>query len=721
MTGIGLKGPFITTMQRHIRVNARPASTDPMRPDAASNGEMDTMTHSVSDSNLPAAPPDNTKAPRSTRERVRSTWPLYLLFFAVAGLVGGTISYGFLSESLAALGIPDPGMMTTYGLPFFRAIGWILAALSVGSFLFAAFCISPRLPHSDNSRLNQAPLSVDGHLASRTGSVAALCFGLIALLMISLTLSDISGTPLLQTLHPGAFIAALNQVATAQAWAWVAALALVTGICGLFTRTWVSQPLLLLGSILMIIPLGLEGHSASGGNHDYGTNSYLWHLIFLVLWVGGLIALIAHGRRLGTELDLALRRYSAIALFSIIVLSVSGLINAAIRIDLADLVTTRYGLIIVAKTVGVIILGIFGWAHRSWIIPKVQAESTGRRLFLQVAIVEVIVMAAVSGIAVTMGRTPPPAPKEANLSQMAIELGYELAEKPTFLNVWTMWRFDLWFGTIALLLVAGYLYAVWRTHRAGTAWSQMRTLSWLLGCLALLVTMSSGIGLNMPATFSMHMVGHILLSMIIPVLLVLGAPLTLLMRTFTSSPPGQPGIGDWVRACTQSRLLAIITHPVVNLIQFLFFFYVMYLVIPLYELMISEHAGHLIMNFVLLVSGYLYFWGLIGPDPIPHRRSTRARLVWLVISVPFHLLFGLYLLQLDTVLGEEFYRSLLLPWEVDLPADQHNSIIAWAWGVVPLAFVIVKLIFDWRRKDTPDTTSTEEKTTTGDRAETHYL
>ncbi|MCS5480561.1 bifunctional copper resistance protein CopD/cytochrome c oxidase assembly protein [Corynebacterium sp. YIM 101645] len=649
------------------------------------------MTHPVNDTTIPPVT-DTTagKAPPTggrPQERVRPTWPLYLLFLGVAGVIGGTIAYSFLGESLAALGIPDPGIATTFGLPFFRAVGWMLAALSAGSFLFSAFLISPRLPGGDNARLHQASLSVDGHLASRTGAVAALCFGLVALLMIPLVLSDVSGTPLAQTLGPEALVVALQQVAMAQVWLIVALIALVTGLTGLMGRAWITQPLLLLGAILMIIPLGLTGHSSSGGDHDHGTNSYLWHLIFLVIWIGGLMALLAHGRRLGPDLNIALRRYSTIALVSIIIMAVSGLVNAAIRIELTDLLTTRYGLIIVAKTIGVIILGVFGWIHRAWVIPQVQADPTDHRLFRQVAIVEILVMAAVTGIAITMGRTPPPPPRIPNLSQMATELGYELSEKPTALNVWGMWRFDLLFGTLALLLAAGYLYAVWRTHQAGRTWSTTSTAWWLAGCVTLLATMSSGIGMNMPASFSMHMLGHMILSLVIPIFLVLGAPLTLLMTAYDSDPAGRPGIHDWVCAFTRSRLVAMITHPVVNTMQFLFFFYVMYLLIPLYELLISEHAGHLIMNTVLLVSGCFYFWGMCGPDPLPHRRPAAVRLGWLIASLPVHLPFGVYLLQLDTILGQAFYRSLLLPWELDLLADQRAAVLAWATGVLPLAFV----------------------------------
>lgn len=169
-----------------------------MRVEAAWTAKWTQMTHPVN--NTPTAT-DTTAGTtpaigRRPQERVRPTWPLYLLFFAVAGAVGGTVAYSFLGESLAALGIPNPGIATTFGLPFFRAVGWMLAALSAGSFLFAAFLISPRLPGGDHDRLHQASLSVDGHLASRTGAVAAICFGLIALLMIPLVLSDVSGTAL---------------------------------------------------------------------------------------------------------------------------------------------------------------------------------------------------------------------------------------------------------------------------------------------------------------------------------------------------------------------------------------------------------------------------------------------------------------------------------------------------------------------------------------------
>ncbi|WP_081610289.1 cytochrome c oxidase assembly protein [Corynebacterium doosanense] len=621
----------------------------------------------------------------------RATWPIYALAVVVAGLVGGTIGYSFLGESLAVLGIPDPGFATTFGLPFFRAVAWILSALSVGSFMFSAFYISPR---ARDGQLGSAPLTVDGHIAARTGAVCALLFALVALLMVPMVLSDVSGTPLVQALNPSAFGTAVDQVATSAVWLLCAVIGAVVGVAGLVFGRWGAQPVLLLGAVGMILPLGMEGHAASGGSHDYGTNAYLWHIVFMAVWIGGLMALLAHGRRLGPEMQTAVRRYSAVALFSLVAIALSGVVSALLRIQPADLLTTRYGLIIAAKIVGTILLAVVGFAHRQITIPQL-GRTPGA--FLRLAVGEIVLMAVVTGIAVTMGRTPPPPPRNTDLSQMQVQLGYDLHREPTFLNVFTMWRVDILFGVIALLLAVFYLLGVRSVRRQGKPWRTSYTVWWLAGCLSLFVTVSSGIGMNMPATYSMHMVGHMLLSMVVPMILTLGAPLTLVKTVWEPGQPGHATPHDWAEAFTHSGFVRLITTPWVNLIQFVALFYVLYLVIPLYEFAISEHAGHVVMNTVFLVSGYMYFWEMVGPDHIPGRRPASIRLAWLVASMPIHLFMGVYLMQLNVILGEEFYRGLDLPWHPDLLRDQKNGGgIAWAFGSFPLTFAFIWLAVEWR-------------------------
>src|SRR5699024_33118 len=118
----------------------------------------------------PAVPP---------KSNVRSSWPIYVVAALIAGLVAGLISLFFLSESRAVFGILEPGLLTTFGLPFFRALAWILIALSIGSFMTAAFFISADIPDKDNSRLDEARLTVDGFIAKRTGAVAAFGVAII--------------------------------------------------------------------------------------------------------------------------------------------------------------------------------------------------------------------------------------------------------------------------------------------------------------------------------------------------------------------------------------------------------------------------------------------------------------------------------------------------------------------------------------------------------------
>ncbi|MDO4910334.1 MAG: cytochrome c oxidase assembly protein [Corynebacterium sp.] len=616
------------------------------------------------------------------QSRVRSSWPLYILFFLIAGVLAAAISSLYLGQSLAALGIPDPGILTTAGLPLLRAGAVLLACLSIGSFLLCAFLVVPR---------SNGYLSADGMIASGTGSFAALAFAVCSLLLVPFSLSDVSGQPLSYAINPARWSAAIDQVAAARAWEWCAIFGFATAIFAFFSKKWVMQPVWLLLSMFMLVPLGLQGHSASGGDHDYGTNSYLLHMIFMALWVGGLMAVIAHGLRKGDHMDVVVRRYSTVALVSAIVMVVSGLVNVLVRISFSDLFTSSYGHLVLIKTLLVLAVIVIGYVHRQRSIPQL---GTKPRVFIRIAIGEVIIMAAIMAIGVALGRTPPPPPRITEINNMVVEIGYNLTKAPTFWNVWTMWRYDLIFGSMAIILAALYLWGVLRLRRQGIAWSNARTFWWLLGCVILGLTMCSGIGMYMPAMFSVHMVGHMILSMCVPVPLVLGAPITLL-TTVVPENPEYPGLHEWAVALTNNKVVAFLTHPAVNTLQFLVFFYALYLQ-SLYSVAIAQHAGHLAMNLLFIISGYIYFWELIGADPVPNRRPPALRAVWLTASLPMHMFFGVALMQMTAILGVEFYETLGLPWNIDLLQDQNvGGGVAWGMGQFPLVIVYMVVMRQW--------------------------
>jgi putative copper resistance protein D len=200
--------------------------------------------------------------------------------------------------------------------------------------------------------------------------------------------------------------------------------------------------------------------------------------------------------------------------------------------------------------------------------------------------------------------------------------------------------------------------------------------------------------------FSVHMAEHMILSMLVPILLVLGAPVTLALRAL---PPagrtGPPGPREWLLAGVHSPPARWLTHPLVALPLFVGSYYALYFS-GLFAAALPEHWAHVLMNVHFLATGMLFFWPLIGVDPAPRRLAPAARLGVLFASVPFHAFFGVALMSSATVVGSGFYRALALPWVPDPLEDQQlGGGLAWASGEIPLLLVVVALLIQWARDD----------------------
>jgi putative copper resistance protein D len=106
------------------------------------------------------------------------------------------------------------------------------------------------------------------------------------------------------------------------------------------------------------------------------------------------------------------------------------------------------------------------------------------------------------------------------------------------------------------------------------------------------------------------------------------------------------------------------------------------------------------MNLHFLLSGYLFYWVVIGIDPSPRRLPPVAKLGIVLVSLPLHAFFGVILMGTKSILGEKFYSNLALPWRIDLASDQHmGGAITWATGELPLLVVMIALVIQWSRSD----------------------
>ncbi|OBK13118.1 cytochrome c oxidase assembly protein, partial [Mycobacterium sp. 1245852.3] len=609
----------------------------------------------------------------------------------LAGCTAAGIGALSLASSLTVTGLPDPGPVTTLGLPFVRAAGEIGAVLAVGSFLFAAFLVPPQ---------RNGVLDADGYRALRLGTVASGVWAVCAALLVPLTISDVSGHAVADI--PAARMWSLAGLITnASAWRWTAILAAVITVASLSVLRWSWTPVLVAASVATLIPLGLTGHSSAGGSHDLATNGLLIHLVAASLWAGGLLALLAHALRGGGHLGLAARRFSMIALWCWVAMAVSGLVNALVRVQPSDLLSTDYGRLVTAKFIALCFLGVLGWRQRRVSVAALQADpSHGRGALLRLTLIEAAIFGLTFGIAVGLGRTPPPPPPARLPSIPEAEIGYDFDGPPTVARILFDWRFDLIFGSAAVVFAALYVTALVRLRRRGDHWPPGRTSSWLLGCAVLLFATSSGVGRYMPAMFSMHMVVHMCLSMLIPILLVLGAPVTLALRALPAAGRDDPpGMREWLLAALHSRFSRFLTNPVVATVLFVAGFYGLYLS-NLFDVTASSHAGHLAMNVHFLVSGYLFYWVVIGVDPTPRPIPPLAKVAVVFASLPLHAFFGVVLMGTKKVLGADYYRSLDLSWHTDLLGDQRlGGGIAWAAGEFPLVIVMLALLIQWARSD----------------------
>ncbi|MBF9348752.1 copper resistance protein CopD [Mycobacteroides chelonae] len=617
-------------------------------------------------------------------------WTIVVGLAALAGLVAAAIGALSLAEALLATGLPNPGPVTSYGLPFVRAAAEIVAVVAVGAFLLTAFFVPPQ---------STGVLDVDGYRSLRVGTAASTALAVLSAVMVPLSISDVAGQPV-SDFGLGELWTLAGEIETVNAWRWMAFIAAGVAIASRVVLRWSWTPLLVVGSVATLMPLALVGHSATGGAHDLGTNSLIIHLVSAALWAGGLVALLIHALRGGGYLDVATRRFSTLALWCYVAIGLSGIINALIRVQLSDLFTTRYGWLLVGKATALLVLGVLGYLQRRSAITALSEEPQNRRPLIRLAGMEAVIFAVTFGIAVGLGRTPPPPPVNLNPSPVEVAIGYTLDGPPTPQRLMFDWRFDLIFGTAAIVFAVTYLVGVRRLKARGDAWPVGRTIAWLSGCAFLLIATSSGVGRYMPAMFSMHMVAHMMLSMLVPVLLVLGGPITLLLRVLPAAGKGDPpGLREWVQLLLHSSFSRFLTHPLVATSLFIGGFYGLYLS-GLYDAAVDVHAAHLAMNLHFLLSGYLFYWVVIGIDPSPRRLPPVAKLGIVLVSLPLHAFFGVILMGTKSILGEKFYSNLALPWRIDLAADQHmGGAITWATGELPLLVVMIALVIQWSRSD----------------------
>jgi putative copper resistance protein D len=453
-------------------------------------------------------------------------------------------------------------------------------------------------------------------------------------------------------------------------------------------------------SVVAILPLALAGHGASTVEHETAVNGLAFHLVGTALWVGGLGALVLLRPVLGKWLPLVVERYSKVAAWSLLTVALSGVVSAAVRMSgLSDLATT-YGAIILAKVVAIVVLGQLGLAQRTKVIARLRETPSSAPLFARLIAVELVVMGAAIGIATALARTGNPSlerPAPANLAEGLTN--YPEPAAPDATSWLTMWRWDWLWGTVAVVAILLYVGGVVRLMRRGDRWPVSRTIVWVLGWATFIWSVCGAPGVYGRVSFSWHMTSHMTIAMIVPILLVLAAPITLIARVESPRKDGTYGPREIVLGLVHSKYVAFWANPIVAGVNFVFGLIIFYYT-PLFELALTTHTGHVLMVIHFLLAGYLFAMVLIGVDPGPRKWAPALRLVVLFATMSFHAFFGVAIQSSTSLLAPGFFSIIHIPWIPDPLLDQQQGgAIAWGIGDVPSLLLAMLLVLSWVRSD----------------------
>ncbi|HTJ33894.1 MAG TPA: cytochrome c oxidase assembly protein [Dactylosporangium sp.] len=614
-----------------------------------------------------------------------------LLMLVVALHYGG----GVAAERIP--GLPDPGAWTRWGLPATRAALDVFGTLTVGWCVTAAFLL-PGTAGADGERHGRGQLvGPAAYRLLRRASWWAAGWAVASLAMLPLTLSDLLGVPVGEVSWAGvrslAWSVAQGRSALAEA---LLAVVVAVGSRIVLTRTGAGVVAAL--ACAGLVPPALTGHAAGAGNHQLAVTSLAVHIVAAALWAGGLAALLV--LRSDRVLATAAHGYSRLALGCWVAVAASGLANAAVRLGtVEELWQSRYGLLVLGKTAGLVAAGVLGAVHRSRTLPALRAGRPGA--FRRLAAGELLVFAVTYGVAVALSRSPAPVPTDPLQTDPVTDL-LGFAAPPPLSAVRVFWPplVDAFFLAAVLVGVGAYGMGVWRLWRGGHRWPAARTASWLGGLLLLGLFTVGGFARYAYVLFSAHMAQHMVLGMVVPILLVGGAPITLALRALR--PPADPavrGAREWLLLVLHSRAVRLLSHPLVALGLYVVSLYALYFS-DLLAVLMRYHLGHLAMLTHFVLVGFLFYWVLIGVDP--GRRPVPPPLLVLLhfAGMVFHAFLGLALMQSRTVIAPGWYTAVHPAWADSLLTDQHlGAGLAWSFGEIPAAAILLLLVVRWVRAD----------------------
>lgn len=600
---------------------------------------------------------------------------LAITSFSIALIYGGA-AWAPLPE-----GIPDSGQATSWILQF-AVLANVVLGLRVFGLLVTWTFLAPTSGET---------ISRDGRSAVLHASSIAALWSLSAVIAGLATMANVLGVPFKEVFRQGFIATYLMALPPSRSYVITAIIAMAIAIAGVFLISLNSIALMAaLAGAGIASPL-LNSHAATLGSHSLALTSSVAHGLAMSAWVGCLWSVSSFVKAKDLKV---VARFSALAATSVAVLAVSGIAAAYARLDsVRDLWLSRYGQIVVLKMIFFAVLMALAVQIRA------RLTSTGSLKKFLAAEMAIISMAIAVGVAL---HSTPMSRISLPLNSAGEEiLGFAYPPLPSLSSIIFGWSPE-WF-MLSLSLVAAGLYTVGliRIKQNQITWSTLRTISFMIGIGLVIWTTNAGISMYSKVSFEYHMIQHMVLSMIAPIFIVLGTPITLALRALPAQKTSDHRIiREWILALLHSGYSKLITHPLMVLGIFTFGLYGLYFT-PLFASLMASHTGHIFMELHFLISGLLFSYVVIGADPSPRTVPYWARLMIVLVGLSLHAFFAIAIMQSGEPIGVDWYIQVQPPWLPNLLADTTaGGSIAWALGEIPTFLLLVIVAVMWSRSDT---------------------
>ena len=257
------------------------------------------------------------------------------------------------------------------------------------------------------------------------------------------------------------------------------------------------------------------------------------------------------------------------------------------------------------------------------------------------------------------------------------------------------WSFDLSIWLPLVAAAAAYLWAVRRIDAAHPASPvpKDRPAFFLLGLAAIAIALQSGIERYDTTLFSVHMVQHVILIFLAAPAIVLGAPITLILRVATPQVRRR-----WILPILHARVVRVIGHP---LVAWLLFTGVMWGThfSPLFDAALENAWVHDMEHVLYLASSMLFWWPMVGRDPSPWRMGHPSRLLFMFVEMPFNSFLGVAILFSGTVLYPHYATTGRLWGPTPLEDQQAAGAIMWGLGDAGFLLALLLATAAWMRHD----------------------